>query len=64
MPATALTSTAMPALRVVPSTPEPAEQPWWERRAQLRAVVGGCPDHWWKPAAPRSAACTCDRFTS
>ena len=35
---------------------------WWERRAAMRTVVGGCPDHWWKPTAPRTAACTCDRF--
>ena len=24
-------------------------------------IVGGCPDHWWKPTALRTAACTCDR---
>ena len=31
-------------------------------RAMVRSIVGGCPDHWWKPTAPRTAACTCDRF--
>lgn len=35
---------------------------WWERRASMRQIVGGCPDHWWKPTARRTAACTCDRF--
>jgi hypothetical protein len=35
---------------------------WWERRAALRALVGGCPDHWWKATAPRTERCTCDRF--
>jgi hypothetical protein len=35
---------------------------WWERRAMLRTAVGGCPDHWWKPTARRTVACTCDRF--
>jgi hypothetical protein len=36
--------------------------PWWERRNMMRKVVGGCPDHWWKPTAPRTAACTCPAF--
>lgn len=35
---------------------------WWERRSLMRSLVGGCPDHWWKPTAPRTAACTCDRY--
>jgi hypothetical protein len=35
---------------------------WYERRSMLRGIVGGCPDHWWTPAARRTAACTCDRF--
>ena len=35
---------------------------WWKRRATMRSIVGGCPDHWWKPTAPRTGACTCDRF--
>ena len=37
---------------------------WWERRATMRQLVGGCPDHWWTPTARRTAACTCDRFTT
>jgi hypothetical protein len=32
-----------------------------QQRAMQREVVGGCPDHWWKPTARRTAACTCDR---
>ena len=36
--------------------------PWWEKRSMRRSIVGGCPDHWWKPTARRTAACTCDRF--
>jgi hypothetical protein len=32
-----------------------------QRRARLRAIVGGCPDHWWKPTALRTPACMCDR---
>ncbi len=35
---------------------------WYERRAMLRKIVGGCPDHWWTPTARRTSACTCDRF--
>jgi hypothetical protein len=35
---------------------------WYEKRSMMRAIVGGCPDHWWNPAARRTAACTCDRF--
>jgi hypothetical protein len=31
------------------------------QRAMQRENVGGCPDHWWKPTALRTAACTCDR---
>jgi hypothetical protein len=31
-----------------------------QHRAMLREVVGGCQDHWWKPTARRTAACTCD----
>ena len=30
-------------------------------RSTMREIVGGCPDHWWKPTALRTAACTCDR---
>jgi hypothetical protein len=36
--------------------------PWWERRDTMRKLVGGCPDHWWKPTALRTAACTCPAF--
>jgi hypothetical protein len=31
-----------------------------KKRAMLRESVGGCPDHWWKPTALRTSACTCD----
>jgi hypothetical protein len=31
------------------------------QRTMHRGVVGGCPDHWWKPTAMRTAACSCDR---
>jgi hypothetical protein len=30
------------------------------QRAMRREAVGGCPDHWWKPTALRTSACTCD----
>jgi hypothetical protein len=30
-------------------------------RSTMREIVGGCPDHWWKPTALRTTACTCDR---
>jgi hypothetical protein len=30
------------------------------QRAMHRTIVGGCPDHWWKPTAVRSSACSCD----
>ena len=62
MNAMALTSPARsPMLRLIPGGAGPA-MPWYERRSFMRTVVGGCPDHWWKPTAPRTAACTCDRF--
>jgi len=32
-----------------------------QQRAMHREVVGGCPDHWWKPTALRTVGCTCDR---
>ena len=32
-----------------------------QQRGMHREIVGGCPDHWWKPTARRTAACTCDR---
>jgi hypothetical protein len=31
-----------------------------QHRALRREIVGGCPDHWWKPTALRTSACTCD----
>ena len=62
-----MNAAAMPAattvtLRVIQGGRAPRETAWWERRAMVRSIVGGCPDHWWKPTAPRTAACTCDRF--
>ena len=39
-----------------------APRPWWERRTLMRTIVGGCPDHWWKPTARRTAACTCPAY--
>jgi hypothetical protein len=56
MPATA------PSLRVLDGGAPRRSPAWYERRSMLRAVVGGCPDHWWSPTARRTAACTCDRF--
>jgi hypothetical protein len=32
-----------------------------QERAMQREIAGGCPDHWWKPTALRTRACTCDR---
>jgi hypothetical protein len=60
--ATALPTTARPSLRLIAGGAGSRSAPWWERRAQLRTLVGGCPDHWWNPTARRTAACTCDRF--
>jgi hypothetical protein len=60
--ALAMPAGGTPPLRLIDggkATPPPA---WWERRATMRQIVGGCPDHWWKPTARRTAACTCDRF--
>ena len=60
-------SLAIPSLRVVTgrerhvSTAHRAPS-WWERRAERREIVGGCPVHWWNPTAQTTAACTCDRF--
>jgi hypothetical protein len=57
----------VPALRLVTDAPtRPASSasavPWWQRRAETRKTVGGCPVHWWNPTARTTAACTCDRF--
>lgn len=63
MPALATTAmTSAPALRLIDGGGRGRPPTWWERRTMLRGIVGGCPDHWWKPTAPRTAACTCDRF--
>jgi hypothetical protein len=51
---------ATPTLRLIHGGASRA--PWWERRSMFRDIVGGCADHWWKPTARRTAACTCDRF--
>jgi hypothetical protein len=53
---------ATPQLRLIPGGASARPAPWWERRSLMRGLVGGCPDHWWKPTARRTAACTCDRF--
>ena len=58
MPAAVLATT--PDLKLIRSGAP--RRSWWERRSAIRAIVGGCPDHWWKPTALRTAACTCDRF--
>lgn len=60
--ALAATSIPTPRLRVLGGGGAPRSMPWWEQRAFMRNVVGGCPDHWWKTTARRTAACTCDRF--
>ncbi len=56
--------TTTPTLRILAGGVTRAAPTWWERRSMTRQLVGGCPDHWWKPTAPRTAACTCDRFTA
>ena len=54
-----------PELRVIEGgMSRPSRPTWWEHRAMMRTLVGGCPDHWWNTAARRTAACTCDRFTA
>ena len=63
MNALAAPARTTPTLRVLDGgRPARPATPWWERRAAMRRIVGGCPDHWWKPTARRTAACTCDRF--
>ena len=61
------TALALPAsttvtLRVIEGGASGRPTAWWERRAAIRSLVGGCPDHWWKATAPRTERCTCDRF--
>jgi hypothetical protein len=51
-----------PTLRVIRGSRRREPIPWWQRRSLMRDIVGGCPDHWWKSTATRTAACTCDRF--
>lgn len=60
--ALAATAPSTPTLRVLAGGRARPRATWWEQRAMLRQLVGGCPDHWWNPTAPRTAACTCDRF--
>jgi hypothetical protein len=60
--ALAIPTSPRPTLRVIDGGRRNAPVPWWERRAMMRNIVGGCPDHWWSPTARRTAACTCDRF--
>jgi hypothetical protein len=56
--ALALPSGSTVTLRVVDGGGRRARER--RHRAMLREIVGGCPDHWWKPTALRTAACTCD----
>ncbi|HSK93867.1 MAG TPA: hypothetical protein VLA76_07405 [Candidatus Angelobacter sp.] len=58
LPATEATT---PMLTLIPGG-RTSRRSWWESRAAMRSIVGGCPDHWWKPTARRTGACTCDRF--
>ena len=61
--ASTLSPAARPSLRLIDGGSKAGgSTPWWERRAQLRALVGGCPDHWWNPTARRTGSCTCDRY--
>lgn len=60
--ALAMPARSTPSLRLTNGGRTVQTAPWWERRAAIRQTVGGCPDHWWKPTARRTAACTCDRF--
>ena len=53
---------ATPGLRLLQGGAKARPATWYEKRSMLRAIVGGCPDHWWSPTARRTAACTCDRF--
>ena len=53
---------ARPALRLIAGGASRPSMAWWEKRSVMRDIVGGCPEHWWKATAPRTAACTCDRF--
>jgi hypothetical protein len=59
MNAVALVADSTVILRVLDGGGRAAREQ--ERRAIHREIVGGCPDHWWKPTALRTSACTCDR---
>ena len=62
MNARALPASEGPTLTLISGGAARRPMPWWQRRSMQRSIVGGCPDHWWKPTARRTAACTCDRF--
>jgi hypothetical protein len=58
MNAVALQDASTVTLRILDGGREARDR---QLRTTLREIVGGCPDHWWKPTALRTAACTCDR---
>ena len=60
--APAFPATETPPLTLIDGGARSRPLAWWEKRSMRRSLVGGCPDHWWKPTARRTAACTCDRF--
>jgi hypothetical protein len=62
MNALAMPAPTTPSLQLLEGGAARRPPTWYERRAMLRTIVGGCPDHWWTPTARRTAACTCDRF--
>lgn len=62
MNAPALPATTTVTLRLIDGGAKARPTTWYEQRALLRGIVGGCPDHWWSPTARRSARCTCDRY--
>ena len=62
MHAPALPAAQTTTLRVLEGGATRRSTSWWEKRSMVRLIVGGCPDHWWKPTAPRTGACTCDRY--
>ncbi len=59
MNALALVSDSTVTLRVLDGGGRAAQER--AQRSMKREIVGGCPDHWWKPTALRTSACTCDR---
>ena len=62
MNALAMPATPTHGLTLLPGGATRQSASWYDRRSMMRAIVGGCPDHWWNPTARRTAACTCDRF--